>query len=126
MLTDKKVKAFVIAADAAVAKKFYRETLGFKLLSEDGYGLEFEMSNALLRISIVAGHQAQPAKHTVLGWCVPDIYEAMELLKSKGIVFERYDFLQQDERDVWQAPGGTRVAWFADPNGNLLSIDQKG
>jgi len=125
MLTDKKVKSFVIASDPSAAKKFYGENLGFKLLSEDSYGLEFEMHNALLRISITQGEYAVPQRHTVLGWCVPEIYEAVKFLRTKGVVFERYDFLQQDENDVWQAPGGTKVAWFKDPNGNVLSIDQK-
>jgi hypothetical protein len=50
----------------------------------------------------------------------------VEFLKSRGVTFERYDFLQQDENGLWEAPGGTKVAWFKDPNGNLLSIDQKG
>lgn len=125
MLTDKKVKAFVITTDAVAAKKFYGEILGFKFLSEDDYGLEFEMNNALLRVSVTSLENAEPQKNTVLGWCVPDIYETVEFLKSKGINLERYSFLQQDENGVWNAESGTKVAWFKDPNGNLLSIDQK-
>ena len=126
MLADKKVKAFVITSDPSAAKEFYKEKLGFKLLSEDSFGLEFEIHNALLRVSITKEEYAAPQKHTVVGWCVHDIYEEVEALKSKGVVFERYDFLQQDEHDVWQAPGGTKVAWFKDPDGNVLSIDQQG
>jgi len=126
MLTDKKVKAFVITANAQASKKFYSEVLGFKLLSEDDYGLEFEMQNSLLRVSITTEENAAPQKHTVLGWCVPDIDETVGLLKGKGISFERYGFLQQDEKGIWQAEGGTKVAWFKDPNGNLLSVDQQG
>ena len=125
MLTDKKVKAFVITTNAIAAKEFYNGVLGFKFLSEDEYGLEFEMNNSLLRVSITTAENAMPQKHTVLGWCVPDIYESVKLLKSKGIHFEKYSFLQQDENDVWKAEGGTKVAWFKDPNGNLLSIDEK-
>jgi catechol 2,3-dioxygenase-like lactoylglutathione lyase family enzyme len=125
MLTDKKVKAFVITADAAAAKFFYNETLGFKYLGGDDYGLEFEMNDSLLRVSITTPEYAAPQKHTVLGWCVPDIYESVAYLSARGIRFERYEFLEQDEKGVWQAPGGTKVAWFKDPNGNLLSIDQK-
>jgi len=125
MLTDKKVKAFVITSNAAAAKKFYNEVLGFKLLSEDDYGLEFELHNALLRVSITTAEHAVAQKHTVLGWCVPDINESIGFLSSQGVQFERYDFLQQDEKGIWQAEGGTKVAWFKDPNGNLLSIDQQ-
>ena len=123
MLTDKRVKAFVPAADAAAAKKFYGETLGFKLLSEDDYVIEFEMNYASLRVSFVSADHLQPQRHTILGWSVPDIRETVDLLKGQGIVFEKYDFLDQDENNIWTAPGGTQVAWFKDPAGNLLSID---
>jgi catechol 2,3-dioxygenase-like lactoylglutathione lyase family enzyme len=123
MLTNKKVKAFVITTNAQESKKFYSDNLGFKFLSEDPYGLEFELNNALLRISIVPEYT--PQKHTVLGWNVPDLYKEIDFLKNKGIVFEEYDFLQQDESGVWTAPDGTRIAWFKDPCGNLLSIDDK-
>ena len=126
MLSDKKVKAFVITTDALSAKKFYSEILEFKFLNGDEYGLEFEMNNSLLRVSITTEENAIPQKHTVLGWCVPDIYESVQYLKNKGIQFERYGFLQQDENDVWKAESGTKVAWFKDPHGNLLSIDQAG
>ena len=123
MLTDKRVKAFVPAADADAAKKFYGETLGFKLLSEDNYGIEFEMNQVSLRVSFVSADHLQPQRHTILGWSVPDIQETQNFLKGRGIVFEKYDFLDQDENNIWTAPGGTQVAWFKDPAGNLLSID---
>ena len=126
MLADKKVKAFVVTTNAPAAKKFYTEVLGFKFLNGDEYGLEFELKDALLRVSITTEEHATPQKHTVLGWCVPDIYESVKLLKAKGVNFERYEFLQQDENDVWNAKSGTKVAWFKDPHGNLLSIDQAG
>jgi len=126
MLTDKKVKAFVITADAGAAKKFYGEVLGLKFLTEDDYGLTFEMNNTFLRISITNKENAAPQKNTVLGWTVPNIDESVDFLKGKGIIFEKYNFLQQDENGIWEAPDGTKVAWFKDPNGNVLSIDQQG
>jgi predicted enzyme related to lactoylglutathione lyase len=107
MLTDKKVKAFLITTDAVAAKEFYSQVLGFKFLTEDGHGLEFEMSNSLLRVSITREQNALAQNHTVLGWCVPDIYETLDSLLSKGIQFERFDYFKQDEKGVWQAPGGT-------------------
>jgi len=125
MLTDKRVKAFVPAADADTAKKFYGETLGFKLLSEDNYGNEFEMNQVSLRVSFVSADHLQPQRHTILGWTVQDILETFNFLKGRGIVFEKYDFLEQDENNIWTARGGTQVAWFKDPAGNLLSIDQQ-
>jgi predicted enzyme related to lactoylglutathione lyase len=125
MLADKKVKVFVISKDPQAAKKFYGEVLDFKLTGEDSYGLDFEINNALLRISLTDEEHAAPANHTVLGWCVKDIYAEITHLKSKGVTFQNYPFLEQDENDVWQAPSGTKVAWFTDPNGNVLSKDQK-
>jgi catechol 2,3-dioxygenase-like lactoylglutathione lyase family enzyme len=126
MLADNKVKAFVITTDAKASKIFYTEILGFRFLDGDEYGLEFELKNALLRVSITTEEYAKPQQHTVLGWCVSDIYESVRNLKRKGVKFERYEFLQQDEHDVWNAKSGTKVAWFKDPHGNLLSIDQAG
>jgi catechol 2,3-dioxygenase-like lactoylglutathione lyase family enzyme len=125
MLADKTVKVFAIASDLAPAKQFYTEKLGLKLLNEDSYGVEFELKGAILRVSLVGPDQAEPKKHTVLGWSVPDILETLHFLTDRGVVFERYDFLQQDENGIWVAPDGTRVAWFKDAHGNLLSIDQK-
>jgi predicted enzyme related to lactoylglutathione lyase len=121
MLTDKKVKAFVATSDSKEAKKFYNITLGFTLISEDPYGLEFEMNNALLRINTVPDHQ--PQKYTVMGWIVPDVNEAIKSLKKKGVIFEKFEFMEQDEANIWAAPDGTKIAWFKDPSGNLLSIN---
>jgi len=125
MLANQIVKAFVTATDPASAKQFYGEKLGLKLLSEDSYGLEFELNDALLRVSLVSADHGEPQKHTVLGWAVSNILETLNHLKGRGIEFERYSFLQQDDVGIWTAPGGTKVAWFKDSYGNLLSIDQK-
>jgi len=79
----------------------------------------------LLRVSLVSADHGEPQKHTVLGWAVSNILETLNHLKGRGIEFERYSFLQQDDVGIWTAPGGTKVAWFKDSYGNLLSIDQK-
>jgi catechol 2,3-dioxygenase-like lactoylglutathione lyase family enzyme len=124
MLTDKKVKTFVSTSNVQGSKKFYNELLGFKLLSEDDYGVELEMNNTVLRVVTVA-EPIQLQKFTILGWTVPDIHDTINFLKSKDITFEQYSFMEQDELGIWTAPDGTRVAWFKDPAGNLLSIDSK-
>ncbi len=124
MLSDKTLKAFAITTDAEASKKFYGEKLGFKLLSADDYGLEFELQHSHFRVSVVPAEHAEPRGYTIAGWCVPDIVETVKQLKERGIVFERYDFAEQDENDIWTAPGGTKVAWFKDNHGNILSIDQ--
>lgn len=121
MLTSAKVKVFVPITDAEKAKSFYQGTLGFTLLTEDSYGLEFALDHVVLRLSMVGQHQ--PAQFTILGWKVTDIYSAVADLEARGVIFEKYGFENQDERGVWAAPGGTKVAWFKDPFGNTLSVD---
>jgi catechol 2,3-dioxygenase-like lactoylglutathione lyase family enzyme len=120
MLTNNRIKAFVSTTEPLKARQFYENKLGLKLLSEDKYGIEFEANGALLRISIVEKLAPQP--FTVLGWDTTDIVSTIKILGKKGILFERYPFIDQDESGIWTAPGGTRVAWFKDPDGNLLSV----
>lgn len=123
MLNDKTVKAFVPMTDVEACKVFYGGILGFELLSEDSFGLEFQMDGARLRLTNVPPEQAEPRPYTILGWSVTDILETLNLLKARGVVFEKYPFVD-DENGIWTSPGGTKVAWFKDPNGNVLSIDQ--
>ena len=98
-----------------------RDILGLQLLSEDKYALQFNAHGTYLRVTIV--REFHPHPFTVLGWIVPDIVTTVKQLTEKGVVFEKYSFLEQDEFGIWTAPGGTRVAWFKDPDGNLLSVD---
>ena len=122
MLADKKLKAFVPTTDPQKAKHFYKDLLGLKLLSEDKYALEFDANGTLLRVTTV--RELKPHPFTVLGWKVTDISSVIRDLNKKGIFFEHYDFLQQDDLGIWEAPGGTKVAWFKDADGNILSLDE--
>ena len=118
-----KVMTFIVTRDRAVAQKFYGETLGFKQISEDGFAVVFDLNGTMLRISTVEKHK--PPVHTVLGWEVPDIVGAVRRLKSRGVAFNIYEGFGQDELGVWTAPGSSnKVAWFADPDGNNLSLTQ--
>jgi catechol 2,3-dioxygenase-like lactoylglutathione lyase family enzyme len=76
----------------------------------------------MLRLAITPEHA--PSQWTVLGWRVPDIAAAVAGLSEAGIRFERYEFLTQDEAGIWTTPTNARVAWFRDPDGNLLSISE--
>ena len=122
MLSTQKLKAFIPTINPAKARVFYKDLLGLKLLTEDNYAMEFECNGTLLRINRV--QELKPFPFTVLGWDVDDIKNQIKQLAAKGIVFERYDFLQQDELFIWTAPGGTKVAWFKDADGNLLSLSE--
>jgi catechol 2,3-dioxygenase-like lactoylglutathione lyase family enzyme len=124
MLGSHDIIAFIGTRDPSRARSFYYETLGLTLLSEDPFALTFDANGTLLRITTVP--EVTPAKYTVLGWNVPDIRAATAQLAKSGVHLERFDQLTQDEFGVWTAPGGTRVAWFKDPDGNLLSLSEFG
>lgn len=120
MLGSARLTAFVATANARRSQVFYESTLGLRLLEDDRFALLFDCNGTPLRIQKV--EKVEPPPFTVLGWQVPNIHEAVAGLSQRGVVFERFSFLQQDDVGVWVAPGGTRVAWFKDPDGNLLSL----
>jgi catechol 2,3-dioxygenase-like lactoylglutathione lyase family enzyme len=122
ILGSSKIVGFVGVRNADRARAFYRDTLGLRLVSEDGFALVFDANGTMLRVSLVREVVAAP--YTVLGWEVDDIDAKARGLIAAGVKLERYDFVTQDELGIWTAPGGTRVGWFKDPDGNLLSISQ--
>jgi len=115
--------AFVTVRDVDRARAFYRDVLGLRLLSEQlPFALIFEANGVVLRVAI--DPDCTPARGTVLGWRAPDIAAAVHDLVSAGVTLERYSFMQQDENGIWSSPSGSKVAWFKDPDGNVLSISQ--
>lgn len=113
------VVAFVPATSAPRAKAFYQDTLGLLLVEETPYALVFDFGGASLRVTLVDTLVPQP--FTVLGWRVTAIEESVDVLVQSGITFLDYG-LGQDERRIWTAPDGARIAWFQDPDGNVLSL----
>lgn len=122
MLGKQNLVAFVPVRNADTARAFYRDKLGLQLLIEDNFALVFLLANVRLRATIIPDFE--PQKFTVLGWDVPDAAEFAGQLAAAGIPLVRVPGLQQDELGVWSAPGGAKVAWFRDPDGNMLSISQ--
>jgi catechol 2,3-dioxygenase-like lactoylglutathione lyase family enzyme len=116
------IVTFLLTQNADVALKFYRDTLGFTFLRDDGFALVFNMNGVMLRIGKTPAFT--PAQNTVLGWESKDIVSAMDELAGKGVRFERYPNMGQDERGICTFPTGDKVAWFKDPDGNVLSISQ--
>ena len=117
------IMAFVSVRDAERAKPFYRDTLGLRLMSEElPFALVFDAHGVVLRVSI--DPKATPIGGTVLAWRVPDIVAALAGLVGAGVAPERYSFLEQDASGVWTSPTGARVAWFKDPDGNVLGLSQ--
>ena len=116
------LKAFVATINPVAAKLFYKNILGLKLLSEDEYALEFNANGTLLRVIIVK--EFTPDPFTVLGWNVDDIKATIQSLNAQNVTCEKYSFLEQDQLGVWSSPGGSKVAWFKDPDSNVLSLTQ--
>ena len=117
-----KIVGFAITAKPDEAKSFYTEKLGFKFLEDDGFALVFDANGTMLRISKMK--EFTPAQWTVLGWQVTDIEAVAGELGGKGVQFERYDFMHPDARGIVTFPTGDKVAWFKDPDGNVLSLSQ--
>jgi catechol 2,3-dioxygenase-like lactoylglutathione lyase family enzyme len=123
VLANADVVAFIGATDPTRAKGFYQDKLGLRLASEEpSHALVFDAGGTMLRVSLVK--EVSLARYTVLGWKVKDIGVAVDGLVAKGVAFERFAGFTQDERGVWTAPDGTRVAWLKDPDGNVLSLTQ--
>lgn len=121
-LSQWKLIGFLPSKDLGVSRAFYQDKLGLRLNKADDFALEFEISGTRLRISKVA--EFDPADYTVLGWEVDNIESTVNSLMSKGIQFERYDGMPQNELAICVFPGGSKVAWFKDPDRNTLSITQ--
>ena len=122
-LASSSLVAFVGVCDPDRAKRFYRDTLGLHLVSEElPFALVFDVQGTMLRVTVVP--EVKPARFTVLGWKVPDIQGAVSSLYKAGVEFQRYAGLQQDGLGIWTSPSGARVAWFHDPDGNILSVTQ--
>jgi catechol 2,3-dioxygenase-like lactoylglutathione lyase family enzyme len=122
MLTNAALIAFIATAHPDQARVFYSEVLGLPLREESPFALVFDAQGTMLRVQKV--DRLTHVGYTVLGWQVDDIREAVEQLQQRGIRFERYPGLLQDEQGIWTTPDGTNIAWFADPDGNTLSLTE--
>lgn len=117
------IVAFASIVDVARAKEFYRDTLGLRLIAEEPpFALVFDANGIMVRLGMAK--ELPPVRGTVLGWEVPEIKTAIEELELAGVRFERYPNMGQDAAGVWTAPTGAKVAWFKDPDGNILSITE--
>ena len=125
MLGSADLIAFVPTRDPAKARKFYKETLGLEFISEDPFALVFNARGTTLRIANVSEVKGYtPAPFTILGWQVTNVSDTLGDLLKKGVNFERFPGMNQDAQGIWQSPSGAKVAWFKDPDGNILSITQ--
>jgi catechol 2,3-dioxygenase-like lactoylglutathione lyase family enzyme len=125
MLGSADIVAFVPTRDRAKARRFYEAVLGLHFVSEDPFAIVFDANGVTIRVVDISGiERFEPAPFTILGWNVPNAQAAARHLTEQGVKFERFPGMQQDSAGIWDSPGGARVAWFKDPDGNILSISQ--
>ena len=122
MLNESRIVCFLATKNPEIAKEFYQDILGLKLIEDTPHALVFDANGTTLRIQKVREHT--PAKHTSVGWEVNNIRANIEALLKKDVCFERYEGLQQDELGIWRTLDGAQIAWFKDPDGNILSLTQ--
>ncbi len=122
MLEGGDLVAFVATRDLEAAGQFYGSVLGLEMVDANDFARVFDVDGTQLRVTRVDSLAAAP--YTVLGWRVTDIAATIAELRGAGVEFKRYEGMEQDENGVWLAPGGGRIAWFSDPDGNTLSLQQ--
>lgn len=124
MLEIKQAVAFVVTIRPDDALRFYRDILGFKFLRDDGCAFVFDAHGTMLRVGKLQVKDYTAPNNTILGWEVKNIPRAVSQLKKKGVFFERFSQMPQDKDGIWTAPNGDKIAWFKDPDGNVLSLSQ--
>ncbi len=122
MLASGKMVGFVPTKDYDKARAFYEGKLGCDFVSLDQFALVMSIGGHKIRIAKVPNFT--PLQGTILGWQVEDIESVANWLRNRGVALEKYPFVQDQELGIWTAPGGDMVAWFKDPDGNILSVSQ--
>jgi catechol 2,3-dioxygenase-like lactoylglutathione lyase family enzyme len=122
MISEAEVMGFIPTTDAVRARAFYEDVLGLGVVSDDPFALVLESNGTFIRIAKL--DELTPAPYTILGWRVNDIESEVQTLHARGVTFTRYPGMAQTDLGVWTAPGGAKIAWFRDPDGNVLSLSQ--
>ena len=122
MLASGKIVGFIPSKDSSTARPFYEEKVGFQFVSDDQFALVMRANETTIRITKLQNFT--PAPFTILGWEVGNISAVVTWLKQRGVTFETYPFVQDRESGIWSSPSGAKVAWFKDPDGNVLSVTE--
>ena len=120
MLASAKLTGFIPTKDYDKARAFYVDKLGFDFVSLDQFALVLSLGGHKFRVSKVPNFT--PLQGTILGWEVADIEPVVRWLAERGVATEKYPFVQDKELGIWTTPNGDQVAWFKDPDGNILSV----
>lgn len=122
MLGSLNIVAFVPTKDSVRARAFYEGVLGLRFVKDDGFAMVLDANGIMVRVAKAGDFT--PAPFTILGWQVADIQKVVTALTAKGVHFEIFGFFKQDELGIWTAPTEDKVAWFKDPDGNVLSVSE--
>jgi catechol 2,3-dioxygenase-like lactoylglutathione lyase family enzyme len=122
MLAQGNLSGFVPTTDYDKARAFYEGKLGFSFVSLDQYALVMSVGGHRIRITKMPNFT--PLQGTILGWEVQDIQAVATWLRDRGVTLEKYPLVQDRDLGIWTTPSGDKVAWFKDPDGNILSIAQ--
>lgn len=122
MLGSSNIIAFVPITDSDKSRRFYEGVLGLRFVQDDGFALVLEANGIMIRAAKMK--EFVPAQFTILGWQVSDIETTVRELSKKGVQFEVFGFAKQNELGIWTSPSGAKVAWFKDPDGNVLSVTE--
>lgn len=122
MLATSKIIAFVPTTDPLRSRAFYGGILGLRFVKDDGFALVFDANGIMVRVA--KGRDFKPAQYTILGWEASDIETTLTEMADNGVRFEQFGLPGQDKIGIWTAPSGDKVAWFKDPDENILSISQ--
>jgi catechol 2,3-dioxygenase-like lactoylglutathione lyase family enzyme len=124
ILGGSEVIAFAPTTDPAKARAFFEGILGLRLVADEKpFALVFDANGIMLRVTTV--HELKTQPFTILGWRIADIEGTVDKLVGAGVRFERFPGMNDfDPRGIWNSPGGARIAWFKDPDGNVLSVTE--
>ena len=120
MLASGKLTGFIPTKDYDKARAFYVDKLAFEFVSLDQYALVLSLGGHKFRVSKVPNFT--PLQGTILGWEVQNVEDVVRWLAGRGVATEKYPFVQDKELGIWTTPNGDQVAWFKDPDGNILSV----
>ena len=113
----------ICTRDRSRATAFYRHSLGLALLRQDRFAAVFALGDGGTTLSVSEVPDFTPHGHTILGFSVQHVEQAVRALRDRDVTFKMIPGLQQDALGIWTAPGAAvQTAWFSDPDGNVLSI----
>jgi catechol 2,3-dioxygenase-like lactoylglutathione lyase family enzyme len=122
MLSSAKLIGFIPIKDYDAARAFYEGKLQCEFVSHDQYALVLRAGPHMIRVVKLPNYT--PLQATILGWEVPDVPAAVQWLASRGVATEKYPWVSDKETGIMTFPNGDKVAWFKDPDGNVLSVSQ--